>query len=293
MRKLIYLLALALGMSSMLNSCQELTDPNESKADVVRPVVHIAMINYTDWDGSVKDLSPEMYPLMMNFYEDSTHNEYNVTVKEDLELPERVIYSNFSNCAAFTPAKFCDKQEGLGIIHFSLNPVNEVSDILCATSSLESECNYYINLKHVLARICVNLELAPEYADDSLLIENPYIKQNPDDKILPSDFDYNLDGKYQETCYNDIYNIGSFKITKQNKTPIMFYVGPATASGTVQLSFYINNIEAKPTTIDIDANQLQSGNTLYIDAYYSHNGLRISDVKLDGWHNNNGGDIDI
>ena len=283
MRKIIYLLAIVLGIGSLLSSCQELTDPSDF-AQPTKVALHINQITYQDWDGKTKDLTEKNSPLVMNFRDSTTGTTY---WKQEVSctngkwiLPSDILDKNITICSAYTPSNADFIGDEMGWIRLSTQYIQnpEEQDNLVGAAQIGEDNGITLHLKHALARFRFLISVDADYAEDSIYAKAIYIRQNPDKKILPTSAYYSLMGKISMTeNFADIVSEPGIMINKKEEKEVIVYTAPATASGQVQVEIYPNT--GNLADLDINAEKLKSGTTTTVTLVYGKDGLKVQKVE--------------
>lgn len=260
----------------------------------------IIKLTYTDWDGEVKEVDESMSPLGLSVVDADGWSTYKLMVtyqNGEWRVPDEALGKDIRECAIYTPynKEFLD-EDALGWLRLCTykNGKNSVDDVLTGYTYLKDEQSVSLRLSHALARVRFHFSIAEDCNEDNLQVQSFIINQESSSKIIPTIFWYSLYGKLQKVeNFSEIDSGESFVMTKKSQTDVTILSGETRSSGTVQARIQLSNGSIYSVPITLKADSWQSGKTYDYNIVYSRTGLTLSDVTVNEWNKNEGGDINI
>lgn len=263
----------------------------------------IAKLTYTDWDGVVREVDESMSPLglsVVDTYGNRTRNLMVTYQNGEWRVPDEALGKDIWECAIYTPYnKDLLDEDDLGWLRFCTykNGRNYVNDVLTGYTylkDLKDEQSVSLRLSHALARVRFHFSIAEDCNEDNLQVQSFIINQEASSKIIPTIFWYSLYGKLQKVEeFSEIDSGESFVVTKKSQTDVTILSGETRSSGTVQARIQLSNGSTYSVPITLNADSWKSGKTYDYNIVYSTTGLTLSDVTVNEWNKNEGGDINI
>lgn len=260
----------------------------------------IAKLTYTDWDGEVREVDGSMSPLGLSVVDADGRSTWDLKVtyeNGEWRVPDEALGKNIRECAIYTPYnKDLLNEDELGWLRLCTykNGKNSVNDVLTGYAYLKGGQSVSLRLSHALARVRFHFSIAEDCNEDNLKVQSFGINQEASSKIIPTIFWYSLYGKLQYVEeFSEIDSGESFVVTKKSQTDVTILSGETRSSGTVQARIQLSNGSIYSVPITLKADSWQSGKTYDYNIVYSRTGLTLSDVTVNEWNKNEGGDINI
>lgn len=260
----------------------------------------IAKLTYTDWDGEVKEVDESMSPLGLSVVDADGRSTRNLMVtyqNGEWKVPDEALGKDIRECAIYTPYnKDLIGKDALGWLRLCTykNGRNYVNDVLTGYTYLKDEQSVSLRLSHALARVRFHFSIAEDCNEDNLQVQSFIINQESSSKIIPTIFWYSLYGRIRNVEeFSEIDSGESFVMTKKSQTDVTILSGETRSSGTVQARIRLSNGSTYSVPITLKADSWKSGKTYDYNIVYSTTGLTLSDVTVNEWNKNEGGDINI
>lgn len=260
----------------------------------------IAKLTYTDWEGEVKEVDESMSPLGLSVVDADGRSTRNLMVtyqNGEWKVPDEALGKDIRECAIYTPYnKDLIGKDALGWLRLCTykNGRNYVNDVLTGYTYLKDEQSVSLRLSHALARVRFHFSIAEDCNEDNLQVQSFIINQESSSKIIPTIFWYSLYGRIRNVEeFSEIDSGESFVVTKKSQTDVTILSGETRSSGTVQARIQLSNGSTYSVPITLKADSWKSGKTYDYNIVYSRTGLTLSDVTVNEWNKNEGGDINI
>lgn len=260
----------------------------------------IAKLTYTDWDGEVREVDESMSPLGLSVVDTDGRSTRNLMVtyqNGEWKVPDEALGKDIRECAIYTPYnKDLIGEDALGWLRLCTykNGRNYVNDVLTGYTYLKDEQSVSLRLSHALARVRFHFSIAEDCNEDNLQVQSFIINQESSSKIIPTIFWYSLYGRIRNVEeFSEIDSGESFVVTKKSQTDVTILSGETRSSGTVQARIQLSNGSTYSVPITLKADSWKSGKTYDYNIVYSRTGLTLSDVTVNEWNKNEGGDINI
>lgn len=260
----------------------------------------IAKLTYTDWDGEVREVDESMSPLGLSVVDTDGRSTRNLMVtyqNGEWKVPDEALGKDIRECAIYTPYnKDLIGEDALGWLRLCTykNGRNYVNDVLTGYTYLKDEQSVSLRLSHALARVRFHFSIAEDCNEDNLQVQSFIINQESSSKIIPTIFWYSLYGRIRNVEeFSEIDSGESFVVTKKSQTDVTILSGETRSSGTVQAKIQLSNGSTYSVPITLNADSWKSGKTYDYNIVYSTTGLTLSDVTVNEWNKNEGGDINI
>lgn len=260
----------------------------------------IAKLTYTDWDGEVREVDGSMSPLGLSVVDADGRSTWDLKVtyeNGEWRVPDEALGKDIRECGIYTPyhGDLLD-EDALGWLRLCTykNGKNSVDDVLTGYAYLKGDQSVSLRLSHALARVRFHFTIAEDCNEENLQVQSFIINQESSSKIIPTIFWYSLYGKLQKVEeFSEIDSGESFVVTKKSQTDVTILSGETRSSGTVQARIQLSNGSTYSVPITLKADSWQSGKTYDYNIVYSRTGLTLSDVTVNEWNKNEGGDINI
>lgn len=260
----------------------------------------IVKLTYTDWDGEIKEVDESMSPLGLSVVDTDGRSTRNLMVtyqNGEWRVPDEALGKDIRECAIYTPYnKNLLDEDALGWLRLYTykNGRNYVNDVLTGYTYLKDEQSVSLRLSHALARVRFHFSIAEDCNEDNLQVQSFIINQESSSKIIPTIFWYSLYGRIRNVEeFSEIDSGESFVVTKKSQTDVTILSGETRSSGTVQARIKLSNGSTYSVPITLKADSWKSGKTYDYNIVYSRTGLTLSDVTVNEWNKNEGGDINI
>lgn len=284
----------------MVGTDGNITINSEVKSFTTLKGFSIAKLTYTDWDGEVREVDESMSPLGLSVVDTKGWSTRNLMVtyqNGEWRVPDEALGKNIRECAIYTPYnKDLLNEDELGWLRLCTykNGKNSVNDVLTGYAYLKGDQSVSLRLSHALARVRFHFSIAEDCNEDNLKVQSFGINQEASSKIIPTIFWYSLYGKLQYVEeFSDIDSGESFVVTKKSQTDVTILSGETRSSGTVKAKIRLSNGSTYSVPITLNADSWKSGKTYDYNIVYSTTGLTLSDVTVNEWNKNEGGDINI
>lgn len=272
------------------------------KSFTTSSTLRISKVTYTDWDGEVKEVDESMSPLGLSVVDTDGRSTRNLMVtyqNGEWRVPDEILGKDIKECGIYTPYKKESdymNEDALGWLRLYTykNGRNYVNDVLTGYTYLKGDQSVSLRLSHALARVRFHFSIAEDCNEDNLQVQSFIINQESSSKIIPTIFWYSLYGKLQYV--EEFFGIDSgqsFVMTKKSQTDVTILSGETRSSGTVQARIRLSNGSTYSVPITLKADSWKSGKTYDYNIVYSRTGLTLSDVTVNEWNKNEGGDINI
>ena len=272
------------------------------KSFTTSSTLRISKVTYTDWDGEVKEVDESMSPLGLSVVDTDGRSTRNLMVtyqNGEWRVPDEILGKDIKECGIYTPYKKESdymNEDALGWLRLCTykNGKNSVDDVLTGYAYLKDDKSVSLRLSHALARVRFHFTIAEDCNEENLKVQSFIIDQEASSKIIPSIFFYSLYGKITSVGeFMDIDSGESFVMTKKSQSDVTILSGETCSSGTVQAKIQLSNGSTYSVPITLKADSWKSGNTYDYNIVYSRTGLTLSDVTVNEWNKNEGGDINI
>lgn len=262
----------------------------------------IGKVTFTDWDGTVKEASGDYSPIGVTMYRTSGGISHNLKATLDgsvwnlpIEIPAGTISSYVY---AYWPYSERDYQhEGSGSVPIQTYKYDGNDYMYAQSEPNEGGATVNINLQHAMARVIFHFSISNNNKNDIAAISSFTLSNG--EKVLPTQGYLYLDengsiGTSTDSFNHPLYYGYGFEIEKGSVHDVTLYSIPTTNTGVITLTLKMSDNNSVSTDLEITtANSWKKGNTYEYDVVYEQSAIIVTDVTVEDWHNNNGGDITV
>lgn len=263
--------------------------------------LRIGKITFTDWDGTTKEFSQSnsSSPVGITFVgkNEIYHNQKTTYDGTSWKFPMSYEAGSISYVCAYWPyseENYINEEWGKVSIdnYYSYSTTPELAAEVSKPENNGSIVN--INLKPMKARVIFHFSIAEDHQLNSMKIGRLNVSKG--DNILPIagiidlnsatlyDFKYNKDFQYDSTI----------ELSKGTTTDYTLYSMPTTTSGNVELRLYVFLGFDYDRNLSEELNiNWEQGKTYEYEVTIEDSQISITDVTVENWNNNEGGDITV
>lgn len=259
--------------------------------------LQIGKVIYTDWDGSAIEWNEA--PMGITLISNNGDNFHNLQANVNADgwyLPETNIQpENLRFFYAYWPwVNYGYNNTGYGSIRVQTYKYSGEYYLFASHHFSGDKYLVDINLYHTMARVILHFSIGNDNADDYVGVRNLTISNGY--KILPTtgNLDFNEGGYIATTSDSFDFPLAydnSFEISKGRSYDLILYSIPTTNTGTVELSMRMSDGSVATTQLEVEG--WRRGETTEYNLVYTQSTLQVSDVTLDDWIDNDGGNITV
>lgn len=262
----------------------------------------VGKVTFTDWDGTVKEASGDYSPIGVTMYRSSGDIYHNLKTTLEgtawnfpMEIPAGTISSYVYAYWPYTQGGY--QQEGSGRVPVQTYKYDGIDYMYAMSKPNEDGASVEINLEHAMARVIFHFSIGKNNQSDIAGI-NSFTLSNGE-KVLPTQgyMLLNESGHIASSTYafsNPLYYGNSFEIEKGSMHDVTLYSIPTTSTGVITLTLNMSDNSRISTDLEITtASSWKKGNTYEYNVVYEQSGIILTDVTVEDWNKNEGGDITV